>query len=80
MSTPLRRRYGHAARRMTASEILKAADARIDYKALGLDVSDRRVFYDKRRREWLVELNTDPALYYVARRASDGSIRLEREP
>ena len=80
MNAALERRYGHAAR-MTASEILKVADARIDYATLGLDASDprtRRAYYDRRLRRWIVEVDTDPVISYEAHKADDGTIRLER--
>jgi len=61
-----------------ASDILRAADAKFD-KDLGgtLPSGDRRAFYDKRMKKWIVEYDTDPALYCVAFVSKDGTIRFE---
>ena len=55
----------------TKAQILKAADMQYGKR-------DRRAFYDRRRRMWIVEYtDSDPTLYFRATKADDGSIFLE---
>jgi hypothetical protein len=59
----------------TGREIERAAAARFDYAALGIDGA--RVFYNPNRRAWMIELDTDPAQYFVAERGEDGAFHFE---
>ncbi len=56
---------------MKKADILKAAKATFEGEIAG-------VFYDVRRRFWIVEYVSDPAIVYRAIQASNGSIKFDR--
>lgn len=65
---------------MNRAEVLRAADAQMGRDLGGLidrSARDRRAFYDRRLRAWVVEYDTDPAIYYLAIE-DGGSIRFDR--
>ena len=65
--------------KLSKKTIEAAADKQIGTSRLvAPDGRPRRAYYDKRRKEWLVEYDTDPAILYAAYVADDGSIRFER--
>jgi len=67
--------------KLSKKSVEAAADQQLGYNLGGLidpDARPRKAYYDKHRKEWLVEYDTDPAILYAAYVANDGSIRLER--
>ncbi len=73
---------GRAKPRLTEAKVLAAADAKFG-KGLGgmlsADGSDRRAFYNKYAKVWVVEYNSDPAIYYRAYMNDDGTIEFVSE-
>ncbi len=56
---------------MKKADILKAARATFEGEIAG-------VFYDRTRRFWIVEYDSDPAVFYRAFQAINGSIKFDR--
>jgi hypothetical protein len=61
--------------RPTAASILAAADKQLGRTLGGLvdpDARDRKAYYNRHLKAWIVEYDTDPAIRYVAKQGTDG--------
>jgi len=66
--------------KLSKKSVEAAADERFGRDLAGMvpaEHQDRKVYYDKRRKQWVVEYDTDPAIYYRAYIDDDGSIQFE---